>query len=124
MRHMVVDITARTCSCCYWQLEDFPCSHAAAALYRVNLKPINFIPSYFTKAGFEAVYAQDVNPITHDGDWNLPSQAQIINPPVQKRQAGRPKMKRFRSKDEMKKPYTVHCEKCGKCGHNKRRCPS
>ena len=120
--HRIVDIANKTCTCCVWQLDDFPCTHAAAALYRRNLKPIDFVPDYYTQKNYEATYSQDVFPIEHDGDWNLLDDDEVIPPPILKRQSGRPKMKRYRSKHELFQPYHVRCGSCGKPGHNKRGC--
>ena len=64
----VVDVYQRTCTCCYWQLEEFPCTHACAALYRKNLRPIDFVPCYYTQEYFSATYEKDVFPISHEGD--------------------------------------------------------
>ena len=120
----VVDVSLRTCTCCYWQLEDFPCSHVCAALYRKNLRPIDFVPAYYSQEYFAATYEKDVFPISHEGDWELPIDAQVIKPPIHKRQAGRPKEKRYRSKHEKFHPYNHRCGKCGQIGHNKRGCQS
>lgn len=105
-------------------MDDFPCSHAAAALYRRKLKPFDFVPSYYTSQNYAAIYAQDIVPIEDLGEWDLPEDAHVINPPVYKRQAGRPKMKRYRSKSELFHPYRQRCSKCGNQGHNKRGCKS
>ena len=120
--HKVVDVANKTCSCGVWQLDLFPCSHAFAALWRLNLKPMDFIPQYYTQKGYVATYSMDVNPIEHEGDWVLPPEAQLIHPPIHKVQAGRPKLKRYRAKSETFHPYHQRCGKCGRAGHNKRSC--
>lgn len=28
----LVDLRQRTCSCCHWKIDGFPCTHAAAAI--------------------------------------------------------------------------------------------
>ena len=65
------------------------------------------MPAYYSQEYFAATYEKDVFPISHEGDWELPIDAQVIKPPIHKRQAGRPKEKRYRSKHEKFHPYTI-----------------
>lgn len=52
-----VDLEARTCTCGYFQNDQFPCPHALAVIYRLNLNPVDFAHYSYTVHGLlEAIY--------------------------------------------------------------------
>lgn len=58
----VVDIEQRTCSCHRWELQNFPCSHALAALYRKGSEVSDYCECY-TVAKYQEAYSEIIYPI-------------------------------------------------------------
>ncbi|KAI8543445.1 hypothetical protein RHMOL_Rhmol08G0218600 [Rhododendron molle] len=123
----VVSIEERTCSCGYWQSTGFMCGHAATVIIKAcgeegnlvdHIDPLYLVDAY-RRAYEEPIYPVvecDIPDFTKEGD-------RVIKPPRNKRPAGRPKVKRIRSRGE--ESYTKP-NKCGRCHkaskHNRRTC--
>ena len=123
---MVVDIHSRSCSCRIWQVEDFPCCHAIAALWSIKLSPRRYVSHFYTKDAYVATYAANVYPsgLNFFSDNRFVGQTPLsILPPDVRRRAGRPKKQRISSSGEHVK-RRGHCGNCGQFGHNKRSCTS
>lgn len=86
------------------------------------MRHIDFVPAYYRKESYIATYAQDFFLIYHEGDWELPPEAEVIKSCILKRQAQRPKEMRYRSKAELFHPYHHRYYKCGQMSHNKTGC--
>ena len=105
-------------------MDDFPCCHAIATLWKKNLSPSAYVSSYYTKDSFVATYAASIYP----SGLNLFSRSPFddihtssVLPPDGRRPRGRPKKKRILSAGEYASKHG-HCRSCGKSGHNKRTC--
>jgi zinc finger SWIM domain-containing protein 3 len=120
----VVNILERRCTCRVWQLDDFLCCHAIAAMWKKNLSPTHYVSPFFSKDAFVSTYAGSIYPSGMNIDWPNPCtdlNVQFVLPPEVRRRVGRPKMRRLQSVGEhVGKP--IHCGNCGRTGHNKRTC--
>ena len=120
----IVNIINKSCSCRIWQLEDFPCCHAIAALWKKKLSPRSFVSPYYTKEAFVGTYSGSIYLSGLDLFSNNPYTDQACSdvlPPDEKRPRGRPKKKRFPSVGE-NASKRLQCSSCGRVGHNKRSC--
>ena len=116
-----VDINNGTCSCFQWQINGFPCSHAVAAIRKSQRNMNEFIDYYYHVSTYKKSYAQPILPIPTLGrsDFNV-DEADIL-PPSTKKQPGRPKKCRIRSRGELIR--RIRCGRCGRLGgHNKKIC--
>ncbi|XP_024026491.1 uncharacterized protein LOC112093061 [Morus notabilis] len=104
----MVDLVAKTCSCLVWQVDEFPCPHAIASIWKRNLDPAHFTSYYYTNNAFKATY-------------DVGSELEVVLPPEFKRGAGRPRKQRILSSGEREKQY-VKCSRCKQVGHNRRTC--
>ena len=116
-----VNLANRTCTCYYWQLDEFPCSHAIVAMWKKKLNPLSFVSPYYTREYFVVTYTGSLYPIEDKLRWNVPQELKdSIEAPNIREKAGRPKKKRYKSGTEDLK--NLHCGKCGRNGHNNRTC--
>ncbi|KAK9273681.1 hypothetical protein L1049_018491 [Liquidambar formosana] len=116
-----VDIQRRTCSCYQWQINGFPCAHAAQALQKSGKNLLDYVERYFHTWCYFSAYSQSVFPIPTVGIQDYPASGCVIRPPSSKKQPGRPKKKRIPSKGE--KVNQIRCGRCNKIGnHNKKTC--
>uniref|UniRef100_A0A2P2LHP9 Uncharacterized protein MANES_09G150500 n=1 Tax=Rhizophora mucronata TaxID=61149 RepID=A0A2P2LHP9_RHIMU len=65
----IVDIQNRCCLCCGWQLYDFPCALAVAALLSCRQNVHRFTENCFTVATYWKTYSQTIHPIPDIGLW-------------------------------------------------------
>ncbi|KAI8572669.1 hypothetical protein RHMOL_Rhmol01G0217400 [Rhododendron molle] len=116
-----VDIGRRTCSCCWWQLNGFPCCHAVCAI-KYSGKDLNlYVERYFHVENYRQVYSMPIYPVASLWKGDVADCGTSILPPLSKKPPRRPKKKRIRSNGE-----NVRKMKCGRCGkmgnHNKLTC--
>ncbi|KAL2462165.1 MuDR family transposase [Abeliophyllum distichum] len=94
-----VDICKSTCSCFQWQLNGFPCVHAVAVINRSGRRIDEFVDYYFHVAAFRKSYEEVIHPIPTSMRLEYENSANFdILPPPTKRQPGRPKKRRIRSR--------------------------
>src|ERR1051325_8208042 len=81
------------------------------------------------KSMFQQCYANIIYPTNGPQLWPVVVGQMTINPPLMRREIGRPKKMRNKSNDEPRNPHvlqrnlaTITCKKCGALGHNKRSC--
>lgn len=120
----IVNLLSKTCSCLVWQYDEFPCSHAIAALWKKNLSPVDYVSTYYTKITYKETYSLTVNPLGDKSFWDVckvDGNVEVL-PPIVRIAPGRPKKKRILSEGEERR--TIKCSCCGQLGHNKRRCPN
>ncbi|KAM1030583.1 hypothetical protein TB1_033782 [Malus domestica] len=97
-------------------------SHAVAAIMLNGSNPYDYIEDYFTADYYKSSYSFPIEPIPdiHQPPLHIVKEF-IIKPPVTRKQAGRPKVKRIKSNGEESRPM-----KCGRCKklrhHNKNTC--
>jgi hypothetical protein len=128
-RRYTVDISARTCSCRYWQLSGIPCHHATTAIYLSSLQLEDYISDCYSVVEYNKIYDHCMLPMEGMGQW--PTDPRQPQPPAYVKMPERPRKERRREPGESKKATKVSragsvvtCSKCKKTGHNSRTCGS
>ena len=112
----IVNINIRTCSCLQFQQLKFPCAHASAAIFYSKQNIYDFVANEYANETLRQLYSIAVDPVLVN---NLIIQP--ILPPIVRRQSGRPKKVRIRSRNEGL-DSNITCSLCQQSGHNKRTC--
>jgi hypothetical protein len=140
----LVDLAARTCSCCLFQENGIPCGHAMSMIFLGGGDLTPYLPPILSAAQWAATYRVPLPPIDVSGlAINLRN---ICDPPATRIPRGRPKKECVRREDARRPrgrqefrdhggmlalgtvvaavPDQVrsHCSTCGESGHNSRRC--
>nr|GMN21517.1 hypothetical protein TIFTF001_045514 [Ficus carica] len=118
----MVNLVKRTCICLVWQSDEFPCSHAVAAIWKRKLEPADFASVYFRKSVYGETYNGVVYPLGDKLNWNVFEDLMNTDVPApnNRSSAGRPRMERI---PFVRKVRTqLRCSKCNNFGHNKRIC--
>ncbi|KAG5547706.1 hypothetical protein RHGRI_013411 [Rhododendron griersonianum] len=77
-----VDIGRRTCSCCWWQLNGFPCCHAVCAI-KYSGKDLNlYVERYFHVESYRQVYSKPIYPVASLLKGDVVDCGTSILPPV------------------------------------------
>ncbi|XP_062088748.1 uncharacterized protein LOC133795308 [Humulus lupulus] len=119
--NFTVNIHNRTCTCNRFQEDEIPCGHAVAVIAKRNLSVYDYCAKFYRTETLKALYQENVHPLPHKDEWNLPQHLDIIVlPPNATIPAGRPRKKRIRSRGENK--VIITCEKCAQPGHNRKTC--
>ena len=118
---VTVDIGKGTCSCCQWQINGFPCSHAVSAIRKSGRNINEFVDYYYHVSTYKMSYSEPIYPVpTVYRDESSDVDVNIL-PPSTKKQPGRPKNRRIRSRGEIIR--RIRCGRCGRLGsHNKKSC--
>ncbi|EOY13857.1 Uncharacterized protein TCM_032532 [Theobroma cacao] len=98
----LVNLSRKTCSCCEFQTDLLPCSHAIAAISKCNREAIEFCTNYYKTTIFVEGYLGSIRPIGHPSEWDSPPHVKqiIVLPPPWRGQAGRPRRRRIPSAGE------------------------
>ena len=127
----IVNLKQKSCGCGRWQLNGIPCLHACASIYANKEVPERYISEWYLVKTYLKSYAPDISPMPGPNDWPVDKDTEPIEPPISKKQKGRPKKLRRRGIDEndpleivkvTRQGYDVTCGNCGKKGHNARGC--
>ncbi|CAL2238189.1 unnamed protein product [Prunus armeniaca] len=88
----------------------------------LKLNPYSFASSYYTRATWEAAYAESIYPVPPEGTWVIPENLKKvkIRPPLSKVMPGRRKTQRIASKGEESRKKK--CSRCGVKGHYRNTC--
>ncbi|CAH9148602.1 unnamed protein product [Cuscuta epithymum] len=123
-RPYVVDLEAKTCTCREFELEDFVCVHAVAAIgKRTGISCYDYISKYYHRSAWFEAYKGVIYPLGDYTAEDIPEEYEnwVVNPPVsEKRTSGRPKNKRIPSIGEFVSRQT--CGRCKQHGHNQKTC--
>ncbi|XP_062104146.1 uncharacterized protein LOC133815306 [Humulus lupulus] len=104
-----------------FQEDEMPCGHAVAVIAKRNLGVYDYCAKFYKSETLKAMYEENVHPLPHKDEWNLPQHLDIVVlPPKATIPAGRPRKKRIRSRGEPK--VIITCGKCGQPGHNRKTC--
>ena len=129
-QRFVVNLSKRTCGCRKWDLTGIPCQHAISAILFDGSVPEDYVHPYYTIETYMKAYEPIIYPVASMEQWRRTS-IDPLEPPKDKIQRGRPKIKRKRHPSEPKNPYKlskagtiIKCSECKKVGHNSRTCPS
>ncbi|KAF9595645.1 hypothetical protein IFM89_001546 [Coptis chinensis] len=77
---------------------------------------------YYTVESFRATYAGYIYPVANQDDWDKIKPTNVVLPPPNNRNPGRPRKQRIRGRDEEKSSGKRKCRRCGQVGHNTRTC--
>nr|KAJ0211985.1 hypothetical protein LSAT_V11C400185510 [Lactuca sativa] len=113
-------------TCRPWELSGIPYVHAQATIIYTQQDPTRFIITWFGKDKFLATYEFNILPVNGSNMWEPTPYTKPL-PPVKRRMAGRPCMKRKRHVSEHQdrfsqvssKGRTVQCQNFMQMGHNK-----
>ncbi|KAK9268374.1 hypothetical protein L1049_000123 [Liquidambar formosana] len=61
---VTVDILNCTCTCYQWQINGFPCSHAAVTIQASGGDINDYVEDYFYTSSFREAYSQPIHPIS------------------------------------------------------------
>ena len=132
----IVNLQARICTCCRYQANDIPCSHAMACIFQQGLTLDSFLPSVLSTATWAESFAAALPPVSIA---NLsPAAEDDCNPPITRVPRGRPKKERIRTEEgrgsrglkegdmgaavASSQLLTHRCGTCGESGHNATTC--
>lgn len=114
-----LDRTSLTCSCGRLQTFRYPCSHACACISIASRSAHEFCDPYFHASIFRNTYVPSINTIPTVDRPTITEENCKIKPPETRPQPGRRRVERIPSQ-VVTRPLT--CGRCGKTGHNRRRC--
>ncbi len=115
-RKWVINLEERVCECQDFYEYQSPCSHAIAAARHKEIDPIGLFLSAYTTRQYRHTYSQPLPPVSIQ---ELTTDDKVL-PPIIRKQAGRPRIKRIRKGAWNRKQ--TRCTSCLEWGHNKRSC--
>ncbi|WRX18124.1 zinc finger protein [Theobroma cacao] len=120
----LVNLSTKMCSCCEFQTDLLPCSHAIAAISKCKREAIEFYADYYKTTVLVEGYVGSICSVGHPSEWDIPPHVKqiVILPPPWQGQAGRPRRKRIPS--ACKGSRARRCSQCKRYRHNKQNCPS
>ncbi|WRX12420.1 zinc finger protein [Theobroma cacao] len=98
----LVNLSTKTCSCCEFQIDLLPFSHAIAAISKCKREAIEFYTNYYKTTILVEGYARSIRPVGNPSEWDIPphvKQIVVLSPPW-RGQVGRPKRIRIPSAGE------------------------
>ena len=114
----IVDLGKRTCSCMLFQDLGYPCIHVCSAALQGGVDIRALCIDERRVGALRRVYEVGIIPVDIETIQPIP-----LEPPVVHRQAGRPKVKRTRRKNEDHPKRISFCSLCRQSGHNAKTCP-
>lgn len=123
-RH-ALDLTNRTCTCRQWQVTGLPCYHVVHVITSMrNPKMENYIDDCYSVHKFQKAYENCVGPMTDRQQWPKVDPGFKLWPPILKRAAGRPRVRRYKGWEEGggNSRRTVTCKRCHQKGHMQKTC--
>ncbi|KAF9624809.1 hypothetical protein IFM89_014194 [Coptis chinensis] len=111
------------------ELEDFARAHPTFAPVNLHNEIYNeygVLISYWTAWRTRVLLLERINgyiyPVANQDDWDKIKPTNVVLPPPNNRNPGRPKKQRIRGRDEEKSSGKRKCRRCGQVGHNTRTC--
>ncbi|KAH6786878.1 hypothetical protein C2S52_006430 [Perilla frutescens var. hirtella] len=123
-KSFLVDLHMRTCECGEFQLDQIPCSHAAAAIRSAGHGIYDYVDLYFKQVTLCLAYHDRVRSVPSQDEWIISSSFKVC-PPKSVPQVGRPKEGRYRSAGEGSSTRSRRqqvCSRYGGTGHNRKKC--
>ena len=121
-RH-AVDLDMKTCSCGQWQISGKPCTHAISFIGSLRMVKLeDYVHDYYSLEHFKATYQFVVNPMVDKSEWRVGNPGFEMLPPKLERSAGRPRVKRIKSRGEPGKRRSYQCKRCFQFGHIEKGC--
>ncbi|XP_070054931.1 uncharacterized protein [Nicotiana tomentosiformis] len=95
VKRYIVCLENERCSYGQFQLDELPCAHALAALGHKNESYKNYCSPYYTRESLLHTYEIPVDSLPDESKWNVPQHIaeEVVMPPTEKIQPGRPKNK-------------------------------
>ena len=122
-----VKLDDKYCVCEQWQVRGIPCLHALACIDTIRADVTDYCDRFFTTDMWRKSYSHCIHPIPSMTMWP-PFEGLELQPPVPRKQPGRPKTNRRRDINEERRPSaqpaTKKCGICGEYGHNRAGCSS
>ncbi|XP_071912366.1 uncharacterized protein [Coffea arabica] len=129
-RTNVVNLEMKTCTCGHFQLSGIPCVHVVACIQSRKLKFEDYVDACYHREVYLRAYNFTIGSVPSKQFW-VDSKMQYLNPPLVKKQLGRPKNQRKKGPEEptnqqkaSRKGLGVYCRRCLKSRHNIRTCKS
>ncbi|XP_058742290.1 uncharacterized protein LOC131614751 [Vicia villosa] len=125
----IVNLKDHICSCRKWELSGLPCVHVLSCMNCRNFKFEDFIPEYYRKSRYIAVYKPIIYLVNCLNLWAR-THYPDVHPPKYRKMPGRPKKKRNLEQGELdgtgrkirRTCLIVKCNRCKKSGHKKATC--
>ena len=111
-----VNMDKRSCSCLQFQQMKYLCANASAANFCSKQNIYDFVADKYTNENLKKPYSIPLDPVLVTDLIPQP-----ILPSTVRRQSGRPKKIRIRSRNEGLES-NITCSLCQQLGHNKRTC--
>ncbi|KAI8546673.1 hypothetical protein RHMOL_Rhmol07G0137800 [Rhododendron molle] len=123
---VLVNLEERTCSCGAWQYNGFLCAHAATVLVKTcgaEGSLASYIDPFYHVEAYRLTYQDNIHPVlAMDIPDFTEGSTRVIKAPKNRRQAGRPCVKRIRSRgEEQSSARPMKCARCHKLSHHNRR---
>ena len=89
-----------------------------------NRRNERYVSPYYKKETLVAAYSGRVYPVCHPDEWDVPDSIRsvVVNPPIWRKQAGRPRTTRIPSVGERGRRRPQVCSICSQVGHNRVNC--
>ncbi|KAH6756374.1 hypothetical protein C2S53_002673 [Perilla frutescens var. hirtella] len=123
-KSFLVDLHMRTCECGEFQLDQIPCSYAAAAIRSAVHDIYDYVDLYFKQVTLCLAYHDRVRSVPSQDKWTVSSSFKVC-PSKSVPQASRPKEGRYRSAGEGSSTRSRRQQVCSRCGgtsHNRKKC--
>ena len=93
-------------------------------LRSVNRRSEGYVSPYYKKETFIAAYSGLLYPVCHPDEWDVSESVRsvVVNPPIWRKQAGRPRTTRIPSVGERGRRRHQVCSNCRQVGHNRVNC--
>ena len=89
-----------------------------------NRRSERYVSPYYKKETFVATYSGLLYPVFHPDEWDIPESVRsiVVNPPIWRKQAGRPRTTRISSAGERERRHHQVFSNCRQVGHNRVNC--
>ncbi|MFQ6620501.1 hypothetical protein Gotur_000974 [Gossypium turneri] len=99
----VVDLFNSSCSCRKWDLSGILCKHAVSCMQLLAISPETYVNTCYTVTTQLNIYSHLINPVKGPMQWEHVRDMEPILPPIIRRPPRRPKQKRKKEIDEVRK---------------------
>ncbi|XP_017970394.1 PREDICTED: uncharacterized protein LOC108660653 [Theobroma cacao] len=95
----LVNLSKKTCSCCEFQIDLLPYSHAFATISKCKREAVEFYVDYYKTTVLMEGYAGSIRSIGHPSEWDTPPHVKqfVVLPSPWRGQARNPRRRRIPS---------------------------
>lgn len=121
-RNYCVDMALCRCTCRKFQLDQLPCDHVLAIIWKTQYEAYELCSLYYTREFWYETYRGVIQPFPHISSWIVPPHLSVLqlNPLDVRTVAGRRRKRRIPSMG--KELTTPKCSRCKERGHNRATC--